>query len=92
MNKAEFIDAVANKADLSKKDAKNALESILSTITDELKKGETVSFVGFGTFSTGVRAARMGRIPNTDKEVQIPETTVAKFKAGKNLKDSLNSK
>ena len=92
MNKAEFIDAVASKADLCKKDAKNALEAVLSTITEELAQEKSISFVGFGTFSTGVRAARVGKIPNTDKEVQIPETVVAKFKAGKNLKDTINHK
>jgi DNA-binding protein HU-beta len=90
MNKTEFVDIVAAKADLSKKDAKLAVEAFLDGLTEELTKGETVSFVGFGAFSVTTRAARTTKVPNSDKIVEIPETKVAKFKVGKNLKDALN--
>ena len=89
MNKAEFIDAVAAKTGLSKKDTKAALEASLETITETLAKKETVSFIGFGTFSTSDRAARVARVPGTGAEVQVPATTVAKFKVGKALKDAV---
>ncbi|HIP12964.1 MAG TPA: HU family DNA-binding protein [Arcobacter sp.] len=91
MNKAEFIDAVASKTGLSKKDAKAALEASLETITETLAKKETVSFIGFGTFSTSERAARVARVPGTGAEVQVPATTVAKFKVGKALKDAVKA-
>ena len=89
MNKAEFIDAVAAKAGLSKKDAKGAVEAVLETITDTLVKKESVSFIGFGTFSTASRAARTAKVPGTDKTVEVPATTVAKFKVGKALKEAV---
>ena len=89
MNKAEFIDAVAAKTGLSKKDTKAALEASLETITEALAKNETVSFIGFGTFSTSERAARTARVPGTGAEIQVPATTVAKFKVGKSLKDAV---
>jgi DNA-binding protein HU-beta len=89
MKKAEFIDAVAEKAGLSKKDANEALNAILETITDALKDGETVSFIGFGSFSTVRRAAREARVPLTGKTVQIPVRNAVKFKVGKSLKDSV---
>ena len=89
MNKAEFIDAVATKTGLSKKDAKAALEASLETITEELAKGESVSFLGFGTFSTSQRAARTARVPGTGEEVQVPASRVAKFKVGKALKEAV---
>ena len=91
MNKAEFIDAVASKTGLSKKDAKAALEASLATITETLAKKETVSFIGFGTFSTSERAARVARVPGTGAEVQVPATTVAKFKVGKALKEAVKA-
>ena len=91
MNKAEFIDAVASKTGLSKKDVKAALEASLETITETLAKKETVSFIGFGTFSTSERAARVARVPGTGAEVQVPATTVAKFKVGKALKDAIKA-
>ncbi|MCK5294426.1 MAG: HU family DNA-binding protein [Arcobacteraceae bacterium] len=91
MNKAEFIDAVAAKTGLSKKDAKATLEASLETITETLAKKETVSFIGFGTFSTSERAARVARVPGTGAEVQVPATTVAKFKVGKALKDAVKA-
>ena len=82
MNKADFIDAVADKAGLSKKDAKGAVDAVLETITESLVKKEPVSFIGFGTFSTAERAERTAT-------VQVPATTVAKFKVGKALKEAV---
>ncbi|OCL87115.1 DNA-binding protein HU [Aliarcobacter thereius] len=89
MNKAEFIDAVAAKAGLSKKDAKGAVDAVLETITEALVKRDSVSFIGFGTFSTAPRAARVAKVPGTDKTVNVPATTVAKFKVGKALKEAV---
>jgi DNA-binding protein HU-beta len=90
MNKAEFIDAVAAKAGLSKKDAKGAVDAALETITEALVKGDSVSFIGFGTFSTAARAARTAKVPGTDRTVNVAATTVAKFKVGKALKDAVS--
>ncbi len=89
MNKSELIDSIAAKAGLSKKDAKGALEATLQAITQTLSKGDTVALIGFGTFSTVARAARTARVPGTGKEVQVPATTVAKFKVGKALKEAV---
>ncbi|WP_152632562.1 HU family DNA-binding protein [Aliarcobacter butzleri] len=89
MNKAEFIDAVADKAGLTKKDAKAAVDATLDVITETLAKKDSIAFVGFGTFSTGERAAREARVPGTDKTVKVPATTVAKFKVGKALKTAV---
>ena len=91
MNKNEFIDAVAAKAGLSKKDAKSAVDAVLETITEALVKKDSVAFVGFGTFSTAARAARSGIVPSTGKAINIPATTVAKFKVGKALKEAVAS-
>ena len=92
MNKAELIDAVAAKAGLSKKDAKGAVDAVLETITESLVKKESVSFIGFGTFTTADRAARTAKVPGTDKTVDVPATTVAKFKVGKALKEAVSGK
>ena len=92
MNKAEFIDAIAAKAGLSKKDAKSAVDAVLETITETLVKRENVSFIGFGTFSTADRAARTAKVPGTDRTVNVPATTVAKFKVGKSLKEAVSGK
>ena len=92
MNKAEFFDAVAAKAGLSKKDAKGAVDAVLDTITESLVKRESVSFIGFGTFATADRAARTAKVPGTDKTVNVPATTVAKFKVGKALKEAVAAK
>ena len=92
MNKAEFIDAVAAKAGLSKKDAKGAVDAVLDTITEALVKKDSVSFIGFGTFSTAARAAREARVPGTDKTVKVAATTVAKFKVGSILRTKVASK
>jgi DNA-binding protein HU-beta len=96
MKKAEFLSAVVEKTQendtpLSKKDIEAALDAILDTVQDALKNDKSVSFIGFGSFSTSMRAARETKVPGTDRMVKIPETKVAKFKAGKNLKEALNS-
>ena len=89
MHKAKFIDAVAAKTGLSKKDAKGAVEAVLDTITETLVKKESVNFIEFGTFTTADRAARTARVPGTNKTVEVPAKTVAKFKASKALKDAV---
>lgn len=91
MKKAEFIDAIAAQAGVSKKDANAVMDAAIAVITDALKKGDSVSFVGFGSFSSADRAARTARVPGTSKTVNVPATKVAKFKAGKGLKDALNA-
>ncbi len=89
MNKSELIDAIAEKGGLSKVDAAKALDATIASITDALKQGDTVTLVGFGTFGVKVRAARTGRNPQTGETLQIKESKVPSFKAGKNLKDSV---
>ena len=89
MNKIEFIDAVASKTGLTKKDTKAAVEAVLETITETLAKKDSVSFIGFGTFSTAARAAREATVPGTTRKVQLSATTVAKFKVGKALKEAV---
>jgi DNA-binding protein HU-beta len=90
MKKADFIDAVASKAGVSKKDARATVEAALNTIVDSLKKGESLSFIGFGSFSVAQRGERTARVPGTKKTVKVPASKVAKFKAGKALKEALN--
>ncbi|OGT35382.1 MAG: DNA-binding protein HU [Gammaproteobacteria bacterium RBG_16_51_14] len=90
MNKAELIDAIADAADLSKASAGRALDVAIATITKALKKGDTVTLVGFGTFSVRKRAARIGRNPRTGAEIKIKASKVPGFKAGKALKDTIN--
>ena len=89
MNKTELIDAVAEKSGLSKKDSKAAVDAVLDTLTETLSKKEAVAFLGFGTFSTASREARVSRVPGTDKTVNVPATTVVKFKVGKLLKQEI---
>jgi len=89
MNKAELIAAIATKAELSKKDSEKALNAAVEAITAALKDGDKVSIVGFGTFETKTRAARMGRNPKTKVEIEIPACRVPGFKAGKALKDTV---
>ena len=89
MKKAEFIDAVAQKAGLTKKDVNSVIDAAIETITEALKNGKSVSFIGFGSFSTAPRAARTARVPGTDKIVEVPATTAVKFKVGKQLKDAV---
>ncbi len=90
MNKAELIEAIAGTADLSKAAAGLALDAAINNITSALKKGDTVTLVGFGTFSVRNRAARMGRNPRTGESIQIKASKVPAFKPGKALKDALN--
>ncbi|AWX15867.1 DNA-binding protein [Mergibacter septicus] len=89
MNKTELIDAIAAKAELSKKDAKAALEATLETITETLKAGETIQLIGFGTFKVNERKARTGRNPKTLETIQIPASKVPAFVSGKALKDAV---
>lgn len=89
MNKADLIDAMAEDAGISKAAAKKALDSFTDNVTGALAKGNRVSLVGFGTFSTSERSAREGRNPQTGKKIQIPAKTVAKFKAGSELSSKL---
>jgi DNA-binding protein HU-beta len=90
MNKAELIEAVADSADLSKASAGRALDAAIEAITKALKKGDTVTLVGFGTFSVRKRAARTGRNPRTGEAIKIKASKVPGFKAGKALKDAIN--
>ena len=89
MNKAELIDTVAANADLSKAAAGRALDAALEAITKALKKKDTVTLVGFGTFSVRKRSARIGRNPKTGEESKIKASRVPGFKAGKALKDAI---
>jgi DNA-binding protein HU-beta len=89
VTKADFIDRVASKSGLSKRDATKAVDAFLDSVTDALKSGEAVSFTGFGKFSAQQRAARQGVNPRTGERVQIPAATVPKFSAGSQLKQAL---
>lgn len=91
MNKAELVAAIADKTGLSKKDAENALKAFTDVVAEELKKGEKVQLVGFGTFEVSKRAARTGRNPQTGEEMEIAASVAPKFKAGKALKDMVNN-
>ena len=90
MNKNDLIAAVSSSAGLSKSDATRALESLLDTITNALKRGEKVSIVGFGNFSVSHRKATTGRNPRTGESIQIPPSKRPKFTVGKALKDAVN--
>ncbi len=90
MNKAEFVGAIADNAELTKVDAGKAVEAMIEVIKKALKKGDTVSLVGFGTFSVRKRAARTGRNPRTGQTIKIKASKNPSFKAGKALKDALN--
>ena len=89
MNKTELIAAVAEKADLSKKDAEAAITAAVEAITGALIEGEKVQLVGFGSFEVKTRAARVGRNPKTGEETPISEARLPVFKAGKALKDAV---
>ena len=91
MNKAELVAAIAEKTELSKKDAEKALVAFTEVVEEELKKGEKIQLVGFGTFEVSERAARTGRNPQTGEEMKIAASKAPKFKPGKALKDSLNA-
>ena len=90
MNKAELIDAVADDSDLTKASAARALDSAIENITNALRGWDSVTLVGFGTFTVRQREARMGRNPRTGEAIQIKASRVPGFKAGKALKDALN--
>ena len=90
MNKAELVAAIAEKTELSKKDTEKALKAFVDVVAEELKKGEKIQLVGFGTFEVSERSARTGRNPQTGAEMTIAASKAPKFKAGKALKDSLN--
>ncbi|MES0371401.1 MAG: HU family DNA-binding protein [Mariprofundaceae bacterium] len=89
MNKAELIDHVAASADLSKAAAGAAVEAVISGVTGALSNGDSVSLVGFGTFSVSDRAARVARNPRTGEAINVPASKAPKFKAGKALKDAV---
>ena len=89
MNKTELIAAVAEKTDLSKKDADAAVSAVLGAITDALKAGDKSQLVGFGTFEVRNRAAKQGRNPRTGETMTVPASKVPAFKAGKALKDAV---
>ena len=91
MNKTEFISAIAEKAELSKKDAEKALKAFTDVVEEELKKGEKIQLVGFGTVEVRERAAREGRNPQTGETMKIEACKAPKFKAGKALKDAVNA-
>jgi DNA-binding protein HU-beta len=90
MNKAELIEAIANGAKLTKADAGRALDATIEAVSKNLKKGDRISLVGFGSFSVAKRAARIGRNPQTGKEIKIAAKKVVKFKAGSDLSGSVN--
>ena len=91
MNKNEFIDRVADMADMSKAEAGKAVDAVFDAITNALKAGDDVRLVGFGTFSAAKRKAREGRNPRTGETIQIAASKQPKFKAGAPLKDAVNS-
>ena len=90
MNKTEFIAAVAEKAEISKKDSEKALKAFVDVVAEQLKAGDKVQLVGFGTFEVSERAAREGRNPQTGETMEIKASKTPKFKAGKALKDMMN--
>ncbi|MGO1069523.1 HU family DNA-binding protein [Lysobacter antibioticus] len=90
MNKAELVAAVAETAELSKTDATAAVDALIDVVTKALKKGDTVTLVGFGTFQVRKRAARQGRNPKTGETIKIAASKNPSFKAGKALKDAVN--
>ena len=90
MNKSELITAMAERAELSKKDTEKALKAFVDVISDELVKGEKIQIVGFGTFEVVERKEREGKKPGTDEIITIPASKSPKFKAGKALKDKVN--
>ena len=90
MNKLELVSAMADKTGLSKKDAEAALKAFTDVVAEELKKGEKIQLVGFGTFEVSERAARTGLNPRTKETIEIAASKAPKFKAGKALKDLVN--
>jgi DNA-binding protein HU-beta len=92
MNKAEMVNAVASKADITKAQAAAALDQVISSIASALRSGDKVTLVGFGTFSVVSRGPRTGRNPRDNKPIKIAAKKVAKFKPGKKLADDVNGK
>jgi DNA-binding protein HU-beta len=90
VTKTELVNSIAEKAGLSKADSEKALKAFVDTVTDALKQGDKIAMVGFGTFSVGDRAARVGKNPQTGAAIDIPAAKAPKFKAGKALKDAVN--
>ena len=91
MNKTELVAAIVEKTELSKKDAEKAVKAFTEVVADELKKGEKIQLVGFGTFEVAERPAREGRNPQTGETLTIAASKTPKFKAGKALKDLINA-
>lgn len=91
MNKTELVAAIAEKTELSKKDAEKAVKAFTDVVSEELKKGEKIQLVGFGTFEVAERPAREGRNPRTGETMPIAASKAPKFKAGKALKDMVNA-
>lgn len=89
MNKAELVDAIAKEAKISKAQAQEAVDSFVKNVQGVLKKGDRLTLVGFGTFSTSQREARTGRNPQTGKPIKIPAKKIARFTPGKSLKDAI---
>ena len=92
MNKSDLINAIAEKAEISKADSNRVIDAFVESVQKALSKGEKVTLVGFGTFQISKRSARKGRNPKTGAVIQIPARKVAKFKAGSKLSGSVNSK
>jgi DNA-binding protein HU-beta len=90
MNKSELVDVVSNQSGLAKSDAARAVDAVLESVSTALKSGDSVSLVGFGTFTVKTRAARTGQNPRTREPIQIPASKMPVFKAGKALKDAVN--
>ena len=91
MNKIELVAAIAEKTQLTKKDSEMALKAFIDVVSEELKKGEKIQLVGFGTFEVSDRAARTGKNPQTGSAIEIPASKAPKFKAGKALKETVNN-
>ena len=92
MNKTELIASVAQKSDLTKKDAEKAVKAVFEAVSESLKKGDKVQIIGFGTFEVRARKAREGRNPRNNKPIKSPASKTPAFKAGKQLKDMVNKK
>ncbi|MEW5008236.1 MAG: HU family DNA-binding protein [Cycloclasticus sp.] len=90
MNKTELINAIAEESGLTKADATRAFDATLSSVTKALTEGDSISLIGFGTFSVKERSARTGRNPQTGEAIQIKASKIPSFKAGKTLKDAVN--
>lgn len=90
MNKSDLINSIAEESGLTKADAGRALDATISSVSSALKSGDSISLIGFGTFSVKERSARTGRNPQTGETIQIKASKIPSFKAGKTLKDSVN--